>query len=121
MIRIDSDTPRPRARKKPPKTLAMRRGCGADAARLLPTPPHLAAAEAVFARWARTILVGEAPFGELRAEFSAWCEAADVAPVSDTMLARWLVQAGLEKRRVGRAKITVYVKYAARSVDARAA
>ena len=111
MTRTDSDVPRPGARKKSRKLPAPRRGCGAVAARLLPTPPHLAAAEAVCLRWVRTIPAGDRPFGELRTEFSAWCEAADVAPVSDVMLARWLVQHGLQKRRVGQVKTTVYTRY----------
>lgn len=53
---------------------------------------------------------GAHTFASIRGEFSRVCERLRVATVSDRMLAAWLMEAGLARRRVGRAKTTTYFK-----------
>ena len=63
---------------------------------------------AVFVRFVDALADGDHEFATLRETFTQWLAAIDAEPVSDVMLARWLKSAGLVKRRVGRAKVTVY-------------
>jgi hypothetical protein len=115
---LSTATPEPRrriaARKPAAKKAAPRRAKAAPLPPARPTPSHLVRAERLFRRYEHLLAEGEHPFSELRQGFAEWCDAGDVAPVSDVTLAAWLRQAGLSSYRSGRAKITMYAKRAAR-------
>lgn len=81
----------------------------ADAARKR-RPSGVDVPASVFARFVNTLADGDHEFATLRETFTQWLAAIDADPVSDVMLARWLKGAGLVRRRIGRAKITVYRK-----------
>lgn len=85
------------------------------------TSPHLVDAERLAVHFIGQLAAGDHVFGELRASFAEWCEAGDIAPVSDMALTKWLNGAGLEKFRAGARKITFYRKPAARYAAHKAA
>ena len=75
--------------------------------------PSLRAAHEILVAIADDLLPpGMHAFSEIREEFCGWCARMDVAPVSDKRLARWLLDHGFTKRRLGGAKVTVYEKKA---------
>ena len=74
-------------------------------------PPHLVKVRGI-CDWIVEELLddGAHTFAAIREEFSRACERLRVATVSDRMLATWLTEAGLVRRRVGHAKTTTYTK-----------
>jgi hypothetical protein len=73
--------------------------------------PHLAAAHEILAAIIDEYLPdGEHAFAEIRAEFLGWAAKMRVAPVTDRMLAAWLVAMGLTRYRAGHRKTTMYYK-----------
>lgn len=81
-----------------------------SAARRKRRPSGVDVPAAVFSRFVDALADGDHEFATLRETFMQWLGAIDAEPVSDVMLAKWLKGAGLVKRRVGRAKVTVYRK-----------
>lgn len=102
-----------KSRTKSAKRQPVRRAKAARSA-WTETSPHLVDAERLAARFIEQLEAGDHAFRELRGSFAEWCDAGDLAPVSDMALAKWLKDAGLEKFRAGAKKITIYRKAAAR-------
>lgn len=77
-------------------------------------PSNVNEPEAVFRRYINSLGPENIEFATARHDLAEWMAAIDTPMVSDVMLARWLVAAGYKKRRVGRAKVTIYVRKSAK-------
>ena len=91
-----------------------RRDEGQPRKRLRPAAPVQAGR--LFARYVQLLAPGDHTFAALRAEFGEWCEAGDLEPVSDMYLVAWLRDEGFYRRRIGKAKTTVYARPVRRRV-----